>query len=94
LREVIRRLAENRLHDLKLVDVLFDADGTIATDSHGGSTFTLSGTDQSFALAMSPSLAGARPGVPVRLTAVVEGWREKGDLKLVARKVQLSTPRA
>ncbi len=84
LREVIGRLAENRLHDLTLVDVLFEAEGTIAT-TPAGATFTLRGTNQSFPLTLTPTLAGREPGAPVRLTAVVEGWREKGAIKLVAR---------
>jgi len=84
LREVIGRLAENRLHDLTLVDVLFEAEGTIAT-TPARATFTLRGTDQSFPLTLAPTLARLVPGASVRLTAVVEGWREKGALKLVAR---------
>jgi len=84
LREIIGRLAENRLHDLTLVDVLFEAEGTVATTS-AGITFTLRGTDQSFPLALTPTLAKQERGATVRLTAVVEGWRERGALKLVAR---------
>jgi len=84
LREVIGRLAENRLHDLTLVDVLFEAEGTITT-TPAGATFTLRGTDQSFPLALTPALSKRASGAPVRLTAVVEGWREKGAFKLVPR---------
>jgi hypothetical protein len=90
LREVIRRLAENRLHDLTLVDVLFEAEGTIAT-TPAGTTFTLHGTEQSFPLAVEPSLAKADRDAPVHLTAVVEGWRGKGALKLVAREIRRET---
>src|SRR2546426_8760512 len=90
LREVIRRLAENRLHDLTLVDVLFEAEGTIAT-SPAGATFTLSGTEQTFPLALEPSLAKPGLSAPVRLTAVVEGWRGKGALRLVARDIRRET---
>jgi len=86
LRQVIRRLAENRLHDLSLVDVLFEAEGTIAT-TPAGATFTLRGTDQTFPLALTPAIARQELGSSVRLTAVVEGWREKGALKLVAREL-------
>jgi hypothetical protein len=82
LRDVIRRLAENRLHDLTLVDVLFEADGTVTTTA-SGSTFTLRGTEQSFPLRIEPSLS--KTTGRVRLTALVEGWREKGALQLVAR---------
>jgi len=90
LREVIRRLAENRLHDLTLVDVLFEAEGTIAT-TPAGATFTLSGTEQTFPLALEPSLAKPGLSAPVRLTAVVEGWRGKGALRLVARDIRRET---
>ena len=86
LRDVIGRLAENRLHDLTLVDVLFEAEGMVAA-TPSGATFTLRGTDQSFPLRMDPSLATTRPGGPVHLTALVEGWRGKGKLQLVARGI-------
>ncbi|HEY3157143.1 MAG TPA: hypothetical protein VGK76_11050 [Candidatus Eisenbacteria bacterium] len=86
LRDVIRRLAENRLHDLTLIDVLFEAEGTIATTSAGASTFTLKGTGQSFPLNLA-SLPRPNGGTPVRLIAAVEGWRGKGGLTLVARQV-------
>ena len=88
LREVIRRLAENRLHDLTLVDVLFEVDGTIAPASGGDATFTLRGTRQSFPISIDPTLAKSDPETTVRLTAVVEGWRGKGELKLVAREIR------
>jgi len=91
LRDVIRRLAENRLHDLTLVDVLLEAEGTIATTPAGAATFTLRGTDQSFSVAMEPSMAKPEPGAPVRLTAVVEGWRGRGALTLVARDMRPNT---
>lgn len=91
LRDVIRRLAENRLHDLTLVDVLFEAEGTIATTSAGATTFTLKGTGQSFPLDLAPSLARPDRGAPVRLIATVEGWRGKGGLTLVARQVHSAT---
>ncbi|HZI88985.1 MAG TPA: hypothetical protein VFD83_00875 [Candidatus Polarisedimenticolia bacterium] len=82
LRDVIHRLAENRLHDLTLVDVLFEAEGTVARSSDGA-TFTLKGSDQSFPLRLEATHADG----PVRLTALVQGWREKGKLTLVARGV-------
>jgi hypothetical protein len=87
LRDVIRRLAENRLHDLTLVDVLFEAEGTVAR-SASGATFTLRGGDQSFPLRIEPSQGSG----PVRLTALVEGWREKGKLTLVARGTAPARP--
>jgi len=90
LRDVIRRLAENRLHDLTLIDVLFEADGTIATTSAGATTFTLKGTGQSFPLNLA-SVPRPGGGAPVRLIAAVEGWREKGALTLVARQVHSAT---
>lgn len=91
LRDVIGRLAENRLHDLTLIDVLFEAEGTIATTSAGSTTFTLKGTGQSFPLNLAPSLPRPGGGTPVRLIAAVEGWREKGSLTLVARQVHSTT---
>jgi len=91
LRDVIRRLAENRLHDLTLIDVLFEAEGMIATTSAGVTTFTLKGTGQSFPLNLAPSLPRPGGGTPVRLIAAVEGWREKGGLTLVARQVHSTT---
>ena len=84
LRDVIHRLADNRLHDLTLVDVLFEADGTVTTTT-SGATFTLRGTDQSFPLRIEPSMSKASG--PVRLTALVEGWRAKGVISLVARGI-------
>ena len=91
LRDVIRRLAENRLHDLTLIDVLFEAEGTIATTSAGATTFTLKGTGQSFPLDLAPTLPRPGGGSPVRLIAAVEGWRGKGGLTLVARQVRSTT---
>src|SRR5437867_5188443 len=91
LRDVIGRLAENRLHDLTLIDVLFEAEGTIGTTSAGATTFTLKGTGQSFPLNLAPSLPRPGGGTPVRLIAAVEGWREKGGLTLVARQVHSTT---
>ena len=90
LRDVIRRLAENRLHDLTLIDVLFEAEGTIATTSAGATTFTLKGTGQSFPLDLA-SLPRPGGGTPVRLIAAVEGWRGKGALTLLARQVRSTT---
>jgi hypothetical protein len=88
LRDVIRGLAQNRLHDLELVDVLFEATGTIANDARGGLRFTLAETGQSFAVRVPDSLSRPPGGRPVRLTAVVDGWRESGALTLVARELR------
>ncbi len=88
LRDVIRRLAENRLHDLSLVDVLFEARGSFASGPLGATVFTLRETGQSFPVTVEPSLHRLKNGAPVRLVAVVEGWRGKGEIRLVAREVR------
>jgi len=88
LRAVIRNLAENRLHDLSLVDVLLEADGSIATDDVGAVTFTLRSTRQSFPVSIDRSIRRPANGSLVRLIALVEGWRGKGDLTLVARELR------
>jgi hypothetical protein len=88
LRDVIRSLAENRLHDLDLVDVLFEARGTIASNGDGTLRFTLDGTGQTFPVSLPASLARPADGHLVRLVAVVNGWREKGGLTLAAREVR------
>ncbi len=88
LREVIRSLAENRLHDLSLVDVLFDARGVIHTSEKGVATFALAKTGQSFSIVVDPGSARPPDGTSVRLTARVDGWREKGTLSLHAREVR------
>ena len=88
LRDVIRSLAESRLHDLTLVDVLFEAGGTIALAGDGTATFALAGTGQSFPLVIDRSLSRPAGGGPVRVTAVVDGWRKKGTLSLTAREIR------
>jgi len=88
LREVIRSLAESRLHDLSLVDVLFEARGTIGLSEDGSATFALAETGQSFPLVIDRALARPAGGRPVRLTAVVDGWRRKGTLSLSAREIR------
>lgn len=87
LRDVIRSLAENRLHDLSLVDVLFDARGVIRTSEKGLTTFALAETGQTFPLVLVPAAARPADGTPVRLTAVVDGWREKGALSLQSKEI-------
>ena len=88
LRDVIKTLAENRLHDLSLVDVLFEASGSFAKGADGTLRFTLSETGQAFPIAVSAPLERPADGRTVRLVAVVDGWRGKGGLTLVAREVR------
>ncbi|HKQ18358.1 MAG TPA: hypothetical protein VJW75_01300 [Candidatus Eisenbacteria bacterium] len=88
LRQVIRSLADNRLHDLSVVDVLFEARGTLATAKNGGATFTLDETGQTFPLSIGASLARPADGSPVHLVALVSGWRENAALSLVAREMK------
>jgi hypothetical protein len=88
LREVIKTLAENRLHDLSLVDVLFEASGSISKGSDGALRFTLAETGQSFPVSVPPQMNRPADGRAARLVAVVDGWRGKGGLTLVAREVR------
>jgi len=88
LRQVIRSLADNRLHDLSVVDVLFEARGTFATAKNGGATFTLAETGQTFPLSIGSAVARPADGSPVRLVALVNGWRENAALSLVAREMK------
>ena len=88
LRDVIRSLADNRLHDLSLVDVLFEARGTIGSARAGEATFALAKTGQSFQVVIDRSLSRPPDGTPVRLTAVVDGWRKKGTLSLTVREIR------
>ena len=88
LRQVIHSLAGNRLHDLSVVDVLFEARGTFATAKNGGATFTLAETGQTFPLAIGDALARPAYGSTVRLVALVSGWRENAALSLVAREMK------
>ncbi|HET9251626.1 MAG TPA: hypothetical protein VFP58_05865, partial [Candidatus Eisenbacteria bacterium] len=95
LRDVVRSLAENRLHDLSLVDVLFEAKGSIAA-TRSGTTFRMAETGQSFPISIG-ALKRPADGAQVRVTALVDGWRTKGakgangangDLSLVARSIE------
>ncbi len=88
LRDVIQSLAKNRLHDLTLVDVLFDATGVLHTARTGAVTFEIAETGQPFPLTLDPAAVRPADGTAVRLTAVVEGWREKGTLSLHARDLR------
>jgi hypothetical protein len=87
LRDVIQSLAGNRLHDMSVVDVLFEATGTLAVGSNGAGRFTIPATGQSFPISVSSAIP--RPaGSSVRVVALVDGWRGKGALSLVAREVR------
>jgi hypothetical protein len=94
LREVVRSLADNRLHDLSLVDVLFEAKGTVVTEKDGTTRFKLADTGQLFPLTVAPSMARPADGRPVRLVALVEGWRaparHHAELSLQAREMNPS----
>jgi hypothetical protein len=87
LREVILSLAQSRLHDLSVVDVLFEATGTVSVAADGSHRFVVDKTGQSFPIELGSAAAGPTPG-PVRLTALVQGWRSKGSLSLVARELK------
>ena len=91
LRDVVRSLAENRLHDLSVVDVLFEAKGSIAA-TKAGTTFRMAETGQSFPISIDRAVKRPADGTQVRVTALVDGWRTKdakgGDLSLVARSIQ------
>ncbi|HSQ60437.1 MAG TPA: hypothetical protein VLT84_08395 [Acidobacteriota bacterium] len=91
LREVIRSLADNRLHDLSLVDVLFEAKGAVAKGADGALAFTMAGTGQAFPIRFAEHVERPADGSPVRLIAVVDGWRGKSGLTLVAREVHAGT---
>jgi hypothetical protein len=88
LRGVIKALAENRLHDLNLVDVLFEASGSFAKASDGGLQFALAETGQTFPVTLPPRTERPADGQEVRLVAVVEGWRGQGGLTLIAREIR------
>ena len=88
LRDVIKTLSENRLHDLNLVDVLFEASGSFAKGQDGVLRFTLAETGQAFPVAVNAPVERPSDGRTVRLVAVVDGWRGKGGLTLVAREVR------
>lgn len=90
LRDVVRSLAENRLHDLSVVDVLFEAKGSIAA-TKAGTTFRMAETGQSFPISIDRAVKRPADGTTVRVTALVDGWRtksSKGDLSLVARSIE------
>lgn len=90
LKDVIHSLAENRLHDLSLVDVLFEARGTIAPGPNGTATFKLAETGQAFPITIDKAVRRPADGQAVHLTAVVDGWRtkDKSSLSLYARTIE------
>jgi hypothetical protein len=88
LRDVVRSLADNRLHDLSLVDVLFEARGVIGKGAGGALIFTLDETGQVFPISLADRVKSPASGRPVRVVAIVEGWRKKGELTLLAREIQ------
>jgi hypothetical protein len=87
LRDVVRSLAENRLHDLSVVDVLFEARGSIAATKEG-TTFRMAETGQPFPILIDRAVKRPADGTPVRVTALVDGWRKKGDVSLVAKTIE------
>jgi hypothetical protein len=87
LRDVIQSLAKNRLHDLRLVDVLFAARGAIRTSRDGSPRFFLDETGQAFPISIDRAVRRPADGTPVRLTALVECWRGKDELTLTARTI-------
>jgi hypothetical protein len=89
LKDVIHALAENRLHDLSLVDVLFEGRGTIAPGPNGTATFRLAETGQAFPVTVDRAVRRPADGTAVRLTAVVDGWRskDKSGISLHARTI-------
>jgi hypothetical protein len=88
LREVIRSLAQSRLHDLSVVDVLFEATGTVTTGADGERHFVLAGTGQSFPVSPGTGVRLPAGDEPLRIVALVDGWRGQGAITLVAREVR------
>lgn len=89
LRDVIRSLAGNRLHDMSVVDVLFEATGTLGIGKDGVGRFVIADTGQSFPISVQ-GVPLPTSGASVRVVALVQGWRDKGNLSLVAREVKAS----
>ena len=89
LRDVIRSLAGNRLHDMSVVDVLFEATGTLGIGKDGVGRFVIADTGQSFPISVQGVPLPAS-GASVRVVALVQGWRDKGNLSLIAREVKAS----
>lgn len=77
LREVVDRLANNGMHDLTLVDVLFDTEGELKREANGELTFSLRETHQSFPFKVTDSQKVPQIGKPLHLRTVVRGWENK-----------------
>lgn len=75
---VIRRLAANGLHDLTVLDVLFDAEGSVEK-TPSGLLFRLRETEQSFPLRVTEFQQEPPIGEPLRLRTVVQGWSASGS---------------
>lgn len=90
LKKVVGNLAKNRLHNLKLVDVLFDVSGKVKADSDGSLMFTIETTGQKFALSTPEGLDAPPENKELRLSAVVEGWRGSDDLTLKLKSFTVS----
>lgn len=91
LKKVVGNLAKNRLHDLKLVDVLFDASGQIHTDSGGSLLFTIETTGQQYSISIPAGVSAPPRDEPLRLSAVVRGWRaSNSDLSLELKSFTVS----
>ena len=83
LKKVVGNLAKNRLHDLKLVDVLFDASGQIHADSSGSLLFTIETTGQQYSISIPAGVSAPPRDEPLRLSAVLRGLRaSNSDLSL------------
>lgn len=91
LRDVIHRMADNRLHNLELVDVRFDAEGFIEKDRNGAFWLRLPETGQRFPLSIKELAKTPPMGPKVRVEARVIGWRERDD-ELLLEAEHISQP--
>jgi hypothetical protein len=91
LRDVIQSLANNRLHDFSVVDVLFEASGVIRSGRNGALTFVVAETGQTFPVAIDHTTDRPSDGTPVRVTSLVDGWRGKGELSLRVKEIRAKT---
>ncbi len=79
LKKVVGNLARNRLHNLKLVDVLFDASGQISEIKDGALVFTMATTGQQYEVTLPKGLDTPDSSKSLRISAIVQGWRGKGS---------------
>ena len=79
LKKVVGNLARNRLHNLKLVDVLFDASGKISEAGDGALVFTMATTGQQYEVSLPEGLDAPDSSKSLRISAIVQGWRGKGS---------------